>query len=82
MKKSIKIAVISASATVIASFITVFNYNVGNNDSESSIQNQQNENTVNVYVDNNIYTQVEDSELTNDPLSEDYITEAYDINDL
>lgn len=82
MKNSVKIAIISSTATIIASCIAVFNYNVGNNDSESSIQNQQNENAVNVYVDNNIYTQVEDSELTNDPLSEDYITEAYDINDL
>lgn len=82
MKNSMKIAIISASATIIASFIAIFNYNAGNSDSESSIQNQQNENSVNVYVDNNIYTKADDSELSDDPLLDEYITEVYDINNL
>lgn len=82
MKNSMKIAIIGASATIIASFIAVFNYNAGNGDNESNIQNQQNENSVNVYVDNNIYTEADDSELSNDPLLDEYVTETYDINDL
>ena len=82
MKNSMKIAIIGASATIIASFVAVFNYNAGNGDNESNIQNQQNENSVNVYVDKNIYTEADDSELSNDPLLDEYVTETYDINDL